>query len=112
LRLSCRRPGSPERGEEPRFAVEPREPLRVGRERVREDLHRDVASERRVAGLPHDAHPALADLLGKAVATERLSGGGGQSILSLARRVRIAIEARVYGARGGQTTLFPRLGVR
>ena len=47
-----------ERGEHLRFALEARQALGVVRERVGQDLDRDVASELRVAGAIHLAHPA------------------------------------------------------
>ena len=47
-----------ERREHLRFALEPRQPIGIGRERVRQDLDRDVAIQLRVAGAIHLAHAA------------------------------------------------------
>ncbi len=63
-----------QRGEHAGFALEARQPLGVAGEGVGQDLDRHVAVERRVDGLPDDAHPALADLLGQAVVQELLAG--------------------------------------
>ena len=52
-----------QRREHLRFALEPREPIRIGRERLRQDLERDVAIQPRVAGAIHLAHAARADEL-------------------------------------------------
>ena len=43
-----------------RFALEARQAIRVARERIRQDLDRDVAIEPRVARAVHLAHPARA----------------------------------------------------
>ncbi len=48
-----------ERGEDLRFAMKAREPIRVAGERIRQDLQRDVATELGVAGAIHLAHSAL-----------------------------------------------------
>ena len=48
-------------GERLRFAREPRQPIRIIRERVRQDLQGDIAIELRVAGPLHLAHAAFAD---------------------------------------------------
>ena len=45
-----------QRRERLRFALEPREPLGIARERVGQDLDRDVAIELRIAGAIHLAH--------------------------------------------------------
>ena len=50
-----------ERGEQPRFALEAREPSGSRRERARQDLDRDVAAELRVARAIDLAHAARAD---------------------------------------------------
>jgi hypothetical protein len=48
------------RREEAHFALEARQPIRIGRERGRQDLDRYVAPEPRVARAVHLTHPALA----------------------------------------------------
>ena len=50
-----------ERGEDLRLALEAREPLGIARERVGQNLQRDVAVELGVAGPIDLAHPAGAD---------------------------------------------------
>ena len=50
-----------QRREHSRFALEAREPVRVGGEGARQDLDRDVAPELAVAGAIDFAHPADAD---------------------------------------------------
>ena len=47
-----------QRGEHPRLPLEAREPLGVGRERVRQELDRDIALELRVARAVHFTHAA------------------------------------------------------
>jgi hypothetical protein len=50
-----------EAGEDLRFPLEPREPIRLSREGVGQDLQRDLAVELGVGGLPDQAHAPLAD---------------------------------------------------
>jgi hypothetical protein len=50
-----------ERGNRAGLAVEPLAQLRIGRERLRQDLNRDGPIEPRVAGAVHLAHPTGAD---------------------------------------------------
>ena len=50
-----------QRGEHPRLALEAREPIRIARERARQDLDRDVASELRVVRPVDLAHAAGAE---------------------------------------------------
>src|SRR5262249_9790259 len=50
-----------ERGQHLRFAPEPRESIRIGRDRRGEHLQRDVASELAVAGSIDFAHSTCAD---------------------------------------------------
>ena len=50
-----------QRGEHLRLALEPRQPLGVGDERLGQDLDRDVAVEPRVARAIHLAHAAGAE---------------------------------------------------
>ena len=53
--------GMIQRGERLRFALEPRDPLGIGREQLGQDLDRDVAIELRVARAVDLAHPARAE---------------------------------------------------
>jgi hypothetical protein len=48
--------------ERPRFALEAREPLRVGRERLWQDLQRDLTPQRRIARAIDLTHAAFAKL--------------------------------------------------
>ncbi len=50
-----------ERGQELRFALETREPIRVARERFEQDLDRDLPVEPRITGSIHLAHAARAE---------------------------------------------------
>ena len=50
-----------ERGERLRLALEPDQPFGVRGERVRQDLDRDLATERRVCRPVDLSHPAIAD---------------------------------------------------
>jgi hypothetical protein len=78
-----------ERGEDFRFALEPRDAFRVSRERLGEDFDGDVAIEPRVARPIHFAHPASPDSGENLVRTEaRASGQWHESslILVVARR--------------------------
>ena len=63
-----------ERGQQPRLALEPRQPLGVGAEGVGQDLDRDLAVERRIHGLPDHAHGSAADLFDQTVVQQLLSG--------------------------------------
>ncbi len=64
--------GMIQRGQDARFALEPREPVAVGGERRRQELDRDLAPERRVAGPVHLTHPARAQPVENLVAPEPL----------------------------------------
>ncbi len=48
-------------GERLGFALEAGQPFGIGRDRLRQDLHRDLAVEAFVAGAVHLAHSARAD---------------------------------------------------
>jgi hypothetical protein len=50
-----------QRGQHPRLALEPRATIGVGREDVRQNLDRHVASERRIARTVDVTHPACAE---------------------------------------------------
>jgi hypothetical protein len=63
-----------ERGEGARFALEPAAALRVICERVRQDLHGDIATELGIACQVHFAHPAGADRGGDFVGAEPRAG--------------------------------------
>ena len=67
-------------GERLGFAREPGQPIGIIRERVRQDLQRDIAIELRVAGPPHLPHAAFADLGGDFVDAEAGAGGKGQDV--------------------------------
>ena len=67
-----------ERGEGLRLALEPRETIGIRGERVRQDLDRDLATERRVRRPVHLAHSAVADRRGDFVDAEARAGGQGQ----------------------------------
>lgn len=54
----------------PRFLREARQPIRVGRELCRQDLHGHLAAEPSVLGQPHLAHAAGAELVVDLVGTE------------------------------------------
>jgi len=51
-----------ERCQKPRFALEPRQPPRIGGEIFGKRLDRDLATELGVTGSPHFAHAAFAEL--------------------------------------------------
>ena len=59
-----------ERREDLRFALEAREPIRIGRERVRQDLQRDVAIQLRVARAIDLTHAARAEQRNHFVGTD------------------------------------------
>jgi hypothetical protein len=63
--------GMVEGREQLRLTLEARQALRVARQLLRQHLDRDVASELRVGGAIHLAHPAGADRGGDAVVRER-----------------------------------------
>src|SRR5207244_12260931 len=50
-----------ERGQRLGFAREPREAIRIVRERVGQNFQRDIAIELGIAGSPHLPHPAFAN---------------------------------------------------
>ena len=62
-----------QRGEHPRFALEARTPLRVGRERRRQDFDRDLAPERVVVCAVHLAHATDAEQRANRVDAETLT---------------------------------------
>jgi len=59
--------GMVQRCQQLRLSLETSESLRILRERVGQELDRDLAVEGGVQRLPHHAHPTLADLLDQAV---------------------------------------------
>ena len=61
-----------------RFALEPREAFGIGGERVRQDLDRDLTTQRRVRRSVHLPHAALADRRDDFVDAEARAGGQGQ----------------------------------
>ena len=84
-----------ERGERFGFALETREALGVRRERVRQDLDRDLAAERGVGGPPDLPHAAFADGRGDFIDAEATAGGQGQSVGILSRGPDPAVQ-RLY----------------
>jgi hypothetical protein len=70
--------GMIQRGQGLGFALEAREPVGVVRERVRQDLDRDVSVQRRVASPIHLAHSAFAQLSGDFVDAETRARSEGQ----------------------------------
>ena len=71
-----------ERSQDLRFALEAREPLGIEGEAVGQDLERDVALERRVAGAIHLAHAACAKRGQNLVWAESIAGGEGHCSVS------------------------------
>jgi hypothetical protein len=69
-----------ERGQEPRFAREPRQALGVAGKRRWQDLDRHVAPELFIVGAIHLAHAADADEGGHFVDAEAGAWGDGQSV--------------------------------
>ena len=69
-----------QRRERLRLALEPRQAFGVGGERVRQDLDRDLAAERRVRRPIHLAHPAFADRRGDFVGAEPGAGSHRQTL--------------------------------
>ena len=63
-----------ERREQFGFALEPREPLRIVRKCLGQDLDRDLAIERRVDRFPDNAHAARAEAFDEAVVKEHGAG--------------------------------------
>jgi len=63
-----------QRGQQLRLSLEAGQPLAVGGERLRKQLDRHAAIQRRVHRLPDGPHPALTDLLDDAVVQQHLSG--------------------------------------
>ena len=63
-----------------RFAREPRQAIGITGERVRKDLHRDIAIQLRVARPVHLAHAAFADGRRDFVDAEARAGGEGQVV--------------------------------
>ena len=72
--------GMVQRRERLRLALEPRQAFGVGGERVRQDLDRDLAAERRVRRPIHLPHAAFADLRGDFVDAETGAGSEGQCV--------------------------------
>ena len=64
-----------QRGEQLGLALEAREPLGVGGERLRQPLERDVAPEAGVGGAKHLAHPARAERRDDAVGAHLITRG-------------------------------------
>ena len=77
--------GMRQRGDGLRFAIESREPLRIARDRLGQNLDGDVAIEARIARAIHLAHPTSAKRIEDFVAAEPAAGGQGHGALSLSR---------------------------
>ena len=75
--VNMRDVGMIEGGECFRFALEPREPFGVARERLRQNLQRNVTIQLRVAGAIHLAHAASADFGGDFVWAAARAGSQG-----------------------------------
>ena len=69
-----------ERGEYLRFSAEARKPIRIARERLRQDLQRHIAVELRVFGAIHLAHAAGTDGRGDFVNAEAAVSCEGQVV--------------------------------
>jgi len=67
-----------QRGEDFRFALKPRKPIGVGRERRRQNLHHDLAFQLRIGRAVHLAHAAGADGGDDFVRAEARAGSEGQ----------------------------------
>ena len=59
--VDLRNVGMIERGKQLGFTLKPRQPFRIVRERIGQDLDRDVALQPRITRAIHLAHPARAD---------------------------------------------------
>ena len=90
-----------EGGEDFRFALEPREPFGVARERLRQNLQRNVAIQLRVAGAIHLAHAASTDFRGDFVWTAAHAGGQGH-------REAILCDWRIVGPDASSLRGVPR----
>ena len=88
-----------QRGEHPRFALEAREPIRVARDRARQDLDRDVAPELRVARAVHLAHAARAEQRLQVIPAEGAAGHGAAGASSMTRSAPLATRAARRGSR-------------
>ena len=84
-----------QRGEDFRFALEPGQPLAVGRHSVGEDLDGDLSLEVGVGGAIDLAHPAHADLRGNFIRAESGARGEGHEV----RETRVIIRGSPISAR-------------
>jgi hypothetical protein len=73
-----------QRREQFRFALEPREPIGIRRQRRWQDLDRDLTFQPGVGGAIHLPHAALADLRGDVVDAETCAGREAQTAGSIA----------------------------
>ena len=83
-----------EGSEDLRFAFEAREPVRIGRERVGQNLERDVALQLRVARAIDLAHPAGAEQRDDLVVAEPGSSREGHTASIVGRRATACDGAR------------------
>jgi hypothetical protein len=85
------------RREQPRFALEPSVPRRIGGEARRQDLERDVAAQAPIAGAIDLAHAAVTQHADHVVAAERLA----RLQPRLVRVVQLVNGGQVPGERAG-----------
>src|SRR5689334_11084805 len=82
-----------QRREHFRFTLESRDAFRVGEERARRHLERDLALQARVRRAPDLAHAPLADLGGDLVRADA-SAGGQRHVRTLAGIIRTSTSSR------------------
>ena len=69
-----------QRCEDLRLACEPREPLRIRREQLRQDLQRDIAIEPGIARAEDLTHAAFAEFVDDFVRSEMVAGGNAHEV--------------------------------
>jgi hypothetical protein len=90
-----------EAGDAARLAFEPRQAVRIGGERRRQDLDRDLPSEPGVAGAPNFTHAAGPERGDDFVGAESGPNGEGHSRQFTASGRSIALSCRPVGFEGG-----------
>ena len=83
-----------ERGQQPRLALEPREPLAVRGKPDGQDLNRHVPVELRIAGAIHLTHPADAQQRANFVAADSLPDEGSVRALRVQQRIHTGVIAQ------------------
>ncbi len=83
-----------ERGEQPRLALEPREPLAVRGNRRGQDLNRHVPVELRIAGAIHLTHPADTQQRANFVAADSLPDTGCVRAFRFQQRIHTGVIAQ------------------